>query len=284
MTESFNFLDKLTPSEGFLNTVKSLRRRFLRMLLALGIGVSVGLAFSADLLLIIITPFQQVMGPDRSLYFTGPSESFTAHLLVGLVVGMLLSAPYLFAEIWRLVAPVFYRRQRRRFMVFAMISALTFVVGSVFGYFGILPAAVDFLVRQFEIQYSFQAFLKIRPFLSFSLKLLLAFGLAFELPVLMFLIGRLGLVSARTLWRGFRYAIILIFVAAAIFTPPDVMTQFLLGIPLCLLYLVGVAAVALFGKRVLAAPESAAAAEDAGARNHDAVAKARVDLKNLPFK
>lgn len=282
MTEGFDILEKLTPSPGFLNTVKALRRRFVRMLIVLGLGITACLIFSRDLLLIIIFPFQQAMGDDRSLYFTAPYESFMAQFFVGLIAGLILTAPYLFAEIWRLVAPVFYRRQRRRFMVFAMVSALTFIAGALFGYFGILPAAVDYLVRQFEIQNSFRAYMRIRPFLAFALKLLLAFGLAFELPVLMFLVGRLGLVSARTLWRGFRYAVIMIFIAAAIFTPPDVMTQFMLGVPLCLLYLLGVLAVALFGKRP--APAEPPAEEQPSAATDAAVlTKAKVDLKNLPF-
>ena len=124
-----------------------------------------------------------------------------------------------------------------------------------------MPAVLKFLVRGFEQKWQMEAFLRVRAFMNFSLKLLFAFGLAFELPVLMFILGRLGVVGARVLWRGFRYAVLLIFIAAAVFTPPDVVSQFLLAAPLILLYLIGVAAVALTGRR-RAKSEAAATSSD----------------------
>jgi len=130
-----------------------------------------------------------------------------------------------------------------------MASALVFVLGAVFGYFGILPAALDFLVKRYETGEMFTAMLKISSFMNFSLKLLLVFGLGFELPVLMVLLGRLGIVNARMLWRGFRYAVVIIAIAAAALTPPDVVTQLMLAGPLVLLYVMGMALVAVVGKR-----------------------------------
>jgi len=237
------------PVAQFAGMFTVLRRRFIYSVGAVLAGAIVGWIFSGDLLRIMQLPFAKVMGEGRYLVFTAPHEGFVAHLTIGLVAGVIIASPYLFLQIWWLFAPVFYRKQRRMFMLLAMLSAITFVLGALFGYFGILPAAIDFLVKGFEQRAPFEAFLKVRSFLGFAIKLLLVFGLAFELPMLMFILGRLGLVSARSLWKGFRYAMVIILIGAALFTPPDVLTQVMLAGPLCLLYLVGVGAVALFGKR-----------------------------------
>lgn len=241
--------DAMPSRATMIGVITDLRKRLLRMVLAVGAGAAVGWYFAGDLLLVLRVPFHKVLGPSRSLYFTAPHESFMAHLWLGLVAGLLLAAPYVFLQIWWIASPVLYRRRRAVFLVFAMASALVFVLGSLFGYFGILPAALDFLVRRFELGELFTAKLKISSFMSFSLKLLLVFGLAFELPVMMVLLGRLGVLNARHLWRGFRYAVVIIVIASAVLTPPDVFTQLMLAGPLILLYLVGMLLVAVLGKR-----------------------------------
>jgi sec-independent protein translocase protein TatC len=130
-----------------------------------------------------------------------------------------------------------------------MVTAVAFVAGALFGYFGVLPAAIDLLVRGFEARRMFEAYIKISAFTGFALKLMAAFGLAFELPVVMFILGRLGVINRRQVWSGARYALVLIFLAAAVLTPPDVATQFVLAVPLFALYVLGAVAVTLFGKR-----------------------------------
>ncbi|MDP8224156.1 MAG: twin-arginine translocase subunit TatC [Candidatus Lernaella stagnicola] len=241
--------DAMPTGPDLLSVFADLRRRVLRITLAIGVGAAVGLYFSSDLLLILKLPFLSIMGQNRSLYFTAPHESFMAHLWLGLIAGLLLAAPYVFLQIWWIASPVLYRKRRIIFFLFAMASALVFVLGAVFGYFGILPAALDFLVKRYETGEMFTAMLKISSFMNFSLKLLLVFGLGFELPVLMVLLGRLGIVNARMLWRGFRYAVVIIAIAAAALTPPDVVTQLMLAGPLVLLYVMGMALVAVVGKR-----------------------------------
>ena len=206
--------DAAPLTSNHLSLFIELRRRFFRCVLAIFAGAGVGWYFSADLILIMQLPFTKIMGPDRIMIFTAPHEGFVAHLVVGLVAGLILAAPYLFLQVWWFFAPVFYRRQKTLFFFFAMLSAITFVGGALFGYFGILPAAIDFLVQGFEQRAPLTAMLSVQKFLSFSLKLLIVFGLAFELPIVMLILGRLGVVNAGLLWRGFRYAVVLIIVAA----------------------------------------------------------------------
>ncbi len=241
-----------TPPPDALRAVfGELRRRLLRSLAVLIAASVVGWYFSGDLLRILQVPFLDVMGPHRALYYTAPAEAFMSLMWIGLIAGVLLSAPYLALQVWGIFAPVFRRQRPWRFLFFAMLTAVTFVLGALFGYFGILPAVIRMLVEGFEQKAQMEAMLRVQAFMGFSLKLLFGFGLAFELPVVMFILGRLGIVNARSLWGGFRYAVVLIVVAAAIFTPPDVLWQILLALPLVLLYLLGVGAVAITGKRAL---------------------------------
>jgi len=241
--------DRLPSPDATIAVITELRRRFVRMFVVVIAFSGVGWYFAGDLLRILQVPFVSLMGTQRALYYTAPAEAFMANMIVGLVFGVFAAAPYLAWQLWRTFAPVFHRRKPWRFICYAMLTAVTFVVGALFGYFYVLPPVLTFLVEGFEQRAQMDAFVRVRPFINFSLKLLLAFGLSFELPVMMFVLGRLGLVSARTLWRGFRYALVLILVAAAIFTPPDVVSQIMLALPLLILYLLGVGAVALTGKR-----------------------------------
>jgi sec-independent protein translocase protein TatC len=241
--------DAMPISATLVGVFTDLRRRLLRSVMAIGVGAAIGLYFSGDLLLVLKVPFHTALGAARNLYFTAPHESFVAHLWIGLVAGLLLATPYLALQMWWVASPVLYRKRRWTFMIFALVSGLVFVLGALFGYFGILPAALDFLIRRYELTEMFQAMIKISSFLSFSLKLLIVFGVAFELPVLMFMLGRLGVVTGRMLWRGFRYAVVIIVIAAAVLTPPDVLTQIMLAGPMVLLYVLGMGLVAVFGKR-----------------------------------
>ena len=204
--------DRAEPSPAAFSVIVELRRRLLRSIAAVTVASTIGWIFSRDLLRILQVPFIDVMGPQGKLYYLAPSEAFMALMWIGVVAGLLLAAPYLALQLWWVFAPMFRRQKPGRFLFFAMLTAVTFVLGALFGYFGVMPAVLKFLVRGFEQKWQMEAFLRVRAFMNFSLKLLFAFGLAFELPVLMFILGRLGVVGARVLWRGFRYAVLLIFI------------------------------------------------------------------------
>jgi sec-independent protein translocase protein TatC len=247
--------DSASRFDAVFTVFADLRRRFFLCAVAVLVTSGIGIYFSGTLIELLKRPFLTVMGPHNKLYFTSPTESIISYMVVGAVAGVIAAAPYVFFHIWWVAAPVLYRRQKVRFLAFSTVSALVFVAGSLFGYFGILPIAIRVLVRAFETDAPFEAYMKISSFLGFSLKLLFAFGLAFELPVVMFLLGRLGVVSARAFWRGARYAVIAIFLAAAVLSPPEIVTQLILAVPLCLLYIAGALSVTLFGKRAEPAAE-----------------------------
>jgi sec-independent protein translocase protein TatC len=178
-----------------------------------------------------------------------------------------LASPVIFSQIWRFVAPGLYRHEKQVLIPFTAVSTLCFVGGTAFGYFVVFPPAFQFLLG-----YS-SAFLEPMPsvdeYFSLALRLFLAFGLVFELPVFMVFLAKIGLVNTTFLRRYRKYALLIAFVVAAILTPtPDVINQLLMAGPLIVLYEISIVAVAIFGQKTLAGftpkadPEQAGAAED----------------------
>lgn len=165
--------------------------------------------------------------------------------------GTLLASPVIFLQIWRFVSPGLYRHEKRLLVPFTIISTLCFAGGALFGYFFVFPPAFRFLVG-----YSselLEAMPAVNEYFSLALRLFLAFGIIFELPVLMVFLAKVGVIDLSFLQRNRKYALLIAFVAAAILTPtPDVVNQLLMAGPLILLYEVSIIAVGLFVSRPLA--------------------------------
>jgi len=168
------------------------------------------------------------------------------------VGGLLLASPVIFYQIWRFVAPGLYRHEKRVLLPFALLSSLFFLGGAAFGYFVVFPPAFAFLLG-----YS-NDFLTpmpaVREYFTLCLKLLIAFGVVFELPIFMVLLARAGVVDVAFLRRNRRYAILLAFVIAAILTPPDVVSQLMMAGPIIILYEISIGAVWLLGRKEPAKP------------------------------
>ena len=164
--------------------------------------------------------------------------------------GILLASPVLFWQLWRFVAPGLYAHEKRLLVPFTVLSVCCFLGGAAFGYYVVFPPAFRFLVG-----YSSDFLLPlpaVKEYFSLSLRLLIAFGLVFELPVFMVLLARLGVVDAPFLRRHRRYAILFAFIIAAILTPtPDVVNQLFMAVPLVVLYEVSIVAVGLVGRKAL---------------------------------
>ncbi|MFP4315176.1 MAG: twin-arginine translocase subunit TatC [Desulfovibrionales bacterium] len=200
--------------------------------------------------------------------FTAPPEAFFAHLKVAVIAGLFLVSPFLFLQIYGFVAPGLYKHERRWLIPIALFSALFFVSGALFGYFVVFPFGFEFFAgfATNEIQF----IPKLNEYLSFSLKLLIAFGVVFELPLFIFFLARMGLVTAQGLRKKRKYAILIAFITSAVLTPPDPFTQTLMAGPLVILYEVGIWVAAAFGKKKkpkegeTEETDSASAAEDSG--------------------
>ena len=205
-----------------------LRSRLIRSLIAVVLGFGLCYAFSQRLLEFLWRP----MG--RELVFIAPTEAFFAHLKVAFLAGLVLAWPYICYEVWSFVAPGLYESERRYTLPFVIGATAMFLLGGTFVYTLILPYGMAFLLGYGG------AFLvpmiSVGAYVSFSLRLFIAFGAMFELPLVIVLLSKIGLVTPQMLSKNRKYVIVLSFVVAAVLTPPDVFTQMLMAVPLLALF------------------------------------------------
>jgi sec-independent protein translocase protein TatC len=221
-----------------LSILQRLRKRLVASAIALGVGFAISYAFSERLFRILAWPLKANLAPGDKLIYTGLPEMFFVYIKVAFVAGLLLSAPFIFYELWMLATPGFRQRQKRLVLPFVLASSVLFVGGGLFGYFIAFPAGFKFFLG-FENQY-LQSLPSVKQYFSFSLKLLLLFGLLFELPVAVFFLTKAGIITPEGMKKSRTYAMLAIFVFAAVVTPPDLITQVMLAIPLLGLYEVGI--------------------------------------------
>ncbi|MBU0516643.1 MAG: twin-arginine translocase subunit TatC [Proteobacteria bacterium] len=184
-----------------------------------------------------------------------PAEAFFAFLKVALLGGVMFAVPVIFYQLWRFVAPGLYQKERRMVIPFMGAGTICFVSGVLFCYLLVLPFGLSFLA---DFGSQFMDYKPaVAPYLSFVVRLTFAFGLVFELPVILFFFGKIGLVTSKQLSRFRKYAILLAFVLAAILTPPDVFTQLLMAGPILLLYEVSIILVRIAEKKKKAAQAEA---------------------------
>jgi sec-independent protein translocase protein TatC len=230
-----------------LSRLGEIRKRLVRAAIAVGIGFAVAYGFSEKLFGILAYPLKVNMAPGDRLIYTGLPEMFFVYIKTAMVAGLLLAAPYVFYQIYLLVAPGFYQKEKKSVILFVLCSTVLFVGGSLFGYFVVFPYGFKFFLG-FSNEY-LRALPSVRQFFSLAIKLLFAFGFIFELPVAAFFLSRMGVVTADFLKQKRRYAILLIFIIAAVLTPPDVITQFMMALPLMALYEFSILIARLAGKK-----------------------------------
>jgi sec-independent protein translocase protein TatC len=246
-----------------LSHLEELKTRLLRTLVVVGIGFGVCYVFKDWTFRIITRPLVETMPAQSSLIFTGLPEAFFIHMKIAFFASLLLTAPYSLYEIWCFVSPGLYRKEKRLVLPFLFFSTLLFAGGVLFGYFIALPPAFAFFVS-FSTDF-LKPMISFREYLSLTLWFLLAFGLCFEMPVFMYFLAKIGIVDARMLSRQRRYAILLIFIAAAVLTPsPDAVSQILMAIPLMVLYEVSIVVVK-FARRPKAASDDDPLQKEGGA-------------------
>jgi len=223
-----------------------LRGRLFKMVIAWVIGTALAWSFSEEIFRYLLAPAVNALGGEgRPLQAIAPTEIFFTYLKCALLAGFLLSLPMLFWQAWAFVAPGLYPSEKNAALPFVAVSTLLFGGGAIFGYVVVFPIMFDFL-SGFDSDFVESAW-TMREVFALSTRLFLAFGVAFELPVAVFFLAMAGIVDAPTLLRGTPYAVLGVFVLAAILTPPDWVSQVFLAGPMVLLYLVGVGVAWLFG-------------------------------------
>ncbi len=218
-----------------------LRRRLIWSLLAVLAGFIVCYFFAPQIYAFLVRPLAEATaGEPRRLIYTGLTEAFITYVKLGLWGGCLLAFPIIAAQVWMFVAPGLYKNEQRAFLPFLVATPALFIAGASMAYYFVFPLAWKFFLS-FETSGAqsglpIQLEARVSEYLSLSMTVIFAFGIAFELPVILILLTRVGLLSAAKLASFRRYAIVLIFVAAAILTPPDVFSQLSLAIPMLVLY------------------------------------------------
>jgi sec-independent protein translocase protein TatC len=233
--------------QPFLSHLAELRRRLIYCAIAVGIGFLLCYAFAEDLFGILVSPLKANLPGDDKLIFTNLPEMFVTYIKTAFIAGILLASPVIFYQLWMFVAPGLYQKEKKYIIPFVLFSTILFVGGGLFGYFVVFPFGFRFFLG-YANDY-IQAMPTVKQYFSFSTKMLMTFGVVFELPVVIFFLARMGLVTSAFLNKNRKYAILLIFIIAAIFTPPDVMTQFMMAIPLLFLYELGIIIAKVFGKK-----------------------------------
>lgn len=230
----------------FTDHLEELRKRLIVCFIAVGVGFVLSYGFKEKLFQILTHPLISVMPIGDKLIFTGLPEAFFTYLKVAFLSGIILAVPVIFYEFWMFVAPGLYDKEKRLMLPIVLLSTIFFVGGAFFGYFIVFPYGFKFFLGfASEI---IKPLPSMREYLSFASKLLLAFGLVFELPLIVTFLARLGIVSVDFLKKNRKYALLLFFVAAAILTPPDVVTQVMMALPLILLYEISIIGARIFGK------------------------------------
>lgn len=231
-------MDNEELKQPFMAHLEELRRRLVMSAIAVGIGFVIAYVFSEELFQVLVSPLKKVMPEEERLIFTNLPEMFFAYLKVAFIAGILLAAPYIFYQLWMFVAPGLYQKEKRYAVPFVVSSSILFLSGALFGYLVVFPFGFKFFVG-FSNEYV-RALPSVKQYFSFSMKLLFAFGLVFELPVVIFFLTKIGLVTPEALKRKRKYALLMTFALAAILTPPDVVTQTMMAGPLIVLYEFGI--------------------------------------------
>jgi len=223
-----------------------LRRRLVRALLAWAVGVAIAWNAKEAIFGFILQPAVSALGSGQ-LQAIAPTEIFFTYLKSAMLAGFVLVLPVIFWQLWAFIAPGLYDREKRVALPFVLVSTLLFLVGCAFGHQIVFPLMFQFF-QSYESEFVVAAW-TMREVFGLTTRLFLAFGFAFELPVLVVFLAMAGIVQARQLLAWSPYALLFSFVAAAILTPADVVSQVLLAIPLIGLYFLGVGAAFMFAPR-----------------------------------
>jgi len=237
-----------SPDEmTFLEHLEDLRKRIFYSFLALIIAVIPAWFFHKDIYNILARPVTQYLPEGDKLAFIKLTEPFMLYIKVSLLTAILFTSPFLFLQFWYFVAPGLYRKEKKYVIPFVLFSSFFFILGALFGYFIVFPWACRFFLGMGA---DFQAVITVGEYFSLAFRVLLGIALVFELPTLVFFLSRMGIITARWMVKNFKYAVLFIFIIAAIITPtPDMVTQSIIAIPMLGLYGLSILIALIFGKK-----------------------------------
>jgi len=236
-------MSKTDNKTGFLSHLVELRKRLINSFICLLFFFLFCYYFSEYIYGFLVDPYAQAVkdgGVGRRLIFTALQETFITYLKVSFFAAFFFTSPFILIQIWKFIAPGLYENEKSAIMPYLVLTPILFILGGALVYYLVMPLAIKFFLS-FEssginTRLPIQLEAKVNEYLSLIMKLIFAFGLSFQLPVILSLLARIGMVDSRFLKKRRKYVIVIIFAAAAILTPPDPITQIGLAIPLLILY------------------------------------------------
>jgi sec-independent protein translocase protein TatC len=229
------------PSMSFLEHLEELRARIFHSIVAIALGMGACWFARERLVAFMTEPIVEVLkrdGQPEKLVYLNPTEPFNLYLKVCALAGLFITSPYVLYQVWLFISPGLYRREKKYVVPFMFSTILLFLAGGLFGYRMVYPAALDFLIG---IGRQFSAMITIHEYTDLFLTVILGLGLVFEMPILIFFLALMGVVSAGWMWRNIRYAVLGIFIVAGALAPtPDISSMVIFASPMLALYVLSI--------------------------------------------
>ena len=248
--------DEKIKQGNFIEHLTELRSRLVKSFIYLFIFFGICYFFAEDIYGFLVEPYAQAVKDDltnRRLIFTALHETFITYLKVAFFTSMFVTSPIILTQIWKFIAPGLYKNEKRALLPYLIATPTLFLLGGMLVYYLVMPLAIKFFLSfETTAQLSglpIQLEAKVNEYLSLIMRLIFAFGISFQLPVLLSLLARVGFVDSEYLKKRRKYVVVIIFAVAAILTPPDPITQIGLGIPLLILYELSILSVKLIEKK-----------------------------------
>ena len=224
---------------GFLDHLDELRTRVIRSCIALGVGMLVAFLFVHPLANFVLAPTLRMLPPGTTLIFTKPGEGFSFYLDIALIGGGVLAAPFVMYQVWRFIAPGLYAKEKRLAVPFVVLTTLGVIGGALFSHYVLFPAMIAFFGTFSSPAMKFTP--RVEDTFELYKMMLIGMVVVFQIPTLVFFLARMRLVTARFLWRHIKYAILIIFILAAVLTPtPDPWNQTVFALPMIALYVISI--------------------------------------------
>jgi sec-independent protein translocase protein TatC len=227
--------DGASGKMSFLEHLDELRKRIVQACLGVAVGVLAGFAFITPIVNFILKPTQRVLPAGSRMIYTQPGEAFGLYVQIGLIVGALLAAPWIMYQVWLFIAPGLYTNEKKLAIPFVLLSTAGFLCGAAFNHYIVFPWMISFFASFNTPDLVFMP--RLEDVFDLYTKMLIGMGLVFQMPTVVYFLAKMRLVTARFLWRHLKYAVLIIFVVAAVITPSgDMITQTIFAAPMLGLY------------------------------------------------
>lgn len=229
--------------------LEELRIRIIYALIGLAAATIVGFYFGSTIIKFVEQPYIDAMGPDARLQSLAPTDGFVSYMKISIITGVVISSPWIFYHLWMFVSAGLYPNERKYIHIAVPFSTVLFIAGALFFILAVAPLTLSFLVKFNEAVIGVSSNFTFKDYVSFITTLMLVFGFAFQTPIAIYFLNKTGLVSIKALRSSRKYVLLAVFVVAAIVTPPDVISQVTLAVPLYMLFELGIIICSVAGRK-----------------------------------